>query len=55
MKDTSCQHIDCAPVSYRQQAYNIAKKSYRSVRDLAIEFWKFSNYYAEYKARMRRQ
>jgi len=55
MKNTSYQHTDRAPVNYRQQAYNIAKKSYRSVRHLIIEFWKFSNYYAEYKARMRGQ
>ncbi|MDV2991145.1 MAG: hypothetical protein N4J56_000799 [Chroococcidiopsis sp. SAG 2025] len=55
MRDTSCQHTDRAPASYRQQAYNIAKKSYHSVRHLIIEFWRFSNYYAEYKARMRGQ
>lgn len=55
MKDTSYQHSDRAPVSYRQQAYNIAKKGYQSARHLVIEFWNFSNYYAEYKARMRGQ
>ncbi|NHC34000.1 hypothetical protein [Scytonema millei] len=55
MRETSYQNTDRAPVSHRQQAYNFAKKSYRSVRHLIVEFWKFSNYYAEYKARMRGQ
>lgn len=55
MRDTSYQHDNRTTVSYRQQAYNIAKKSYRSVQHLIVEFWKFSNYYAEYKARMRGQ
>lgn len=55
MRDTSYQHGDRVPVSHRQQAYNIAKKSYHSVQHLIVEFWKFSNYYAEYKARMRGQ
>jgi len=27
MRDTSYQHTDRAPVSYRQQAYNVAKKA----------------------------
>ena len=55
MRDTSYQHNNSVPVSYRLQAYNIAKKSYQSVKHLVVEFWKFSNYYAEYKARMREQ
>ena len=55
MKDTSYQHNNSTTVSYKQQAYNLAQKSYQSVKHLVVEFWKFSNYYAEYKARMRGQ
>lgn len=55
MKNTSYRYTERASVGYKQQAYNIAKKSYYSVRHLIVEFWKFSNYYAEYKARMRGQ
>jgi len=55
MRDASYQHTNSMQVNRRQQAYNLAKKSYQSVRHLIVEFWKFSNYYAEYKARMRGQ
>jgi hypothetical protein len=55
MRDTSYQHTNSATFSYRKQASNMVKKSYQSVRHLVVEFWRFSNYYAEYKARMRGQ
>jgi hypothetical protein len=55
MRNTSYRDTDSKTVSYRQQASNLVKKRYQSVRHLAVEFWKFSNYYAEYKARMRGQ
>jgi hypothetical protein len=55
MRDTSYQHNNSASVSHRQQISNPLKKGYQSVKHLVVEFWKFSNYYAEYKARMRGQ
>lgn len=55
MRDTSYKNTNSTPVNYKRQASNMVKKSYQSVRHLVVEFWKFSNYYAEYKARMRGQ
>ena len=55
MRDTSYRHTNFTPISHRRQTSNPFKKGYQSVRHLVVEFWKFSNYYAEYKARMRGQ